>query len=173
MLAELPRPHPLFFPQLLIASLPKSLSAQWQRCLKAFQICNLIALGRTLVHFQNRCIRLYNSALQKKKKKKARPILSNKSASRWSEVHSKRSNQVSPKNYRNTRYASAALRHHSAHTQAVDLESSLDQKQNPLATLLATLFMYTQHRGGREVAMSQRWQSSNKYNSASGVNTLK
>lgn len=71
MLAELPRPHPLFFPQLLIASLPKSLSAQWQRCLKAFQICNLIALGRTLVHFQNRCIRLYNSALQKKKKKKS------------------------------------------------------------------------------------------------------
>lgn len=52
------------------------------------------------------------------------------------------------KHYTNSRYASAALQHPSAHNPAMDLESSLDQKQNPLVTLVATLFMYTQHRGG-------------------------
>lgn len=64
------------------------------------------------------------------------------------------------KHYTNSRYASAALQHPSAHIQAMDLESSLDQKQNPpLVTLVATLFMYTQHRGGGGGERSQYYSA--------------
>lgn len=101
----------------------------------------------TLIHFQQ-CIRLYDSALSKREKK-ACSILS---CQKCQPLNRGPQQMIQPglaKHYTNSRYASAALQHPSAHIQAMDLESSLDQKQNPpLVTLVATLFMYTQHRGG-------------------------